>query len=102
MPISRVTQTHTYATTGNKTVTVTVTDKDGGAASNTFQVLVASTASTTSLTSSVNPSTFGQSITFTATVSPSSPTPSGTIQFTIDGVNFGTPVTLSGGSATSG
>src|SRR5439155_552485 len=58
---------------------------------------------TTAVTSSANPSCFGQAITFTATVSavaPGSGTPTGTVQFRIDGNNFGT-VTLSGGSATS-
>src|SRR5207237_10260234 len=58
---------------------------------------------TTAITSSGNPSCFGQAITFTATVSavaPGSGTPPGTVQFRIDGNNFGT-VTLSGGSAAS-
>ena len=60
--------------------------------------------SITALASSVNPSAYGQAVTFTATVSASAPgsgTPTGTVQFRIDGSNFGTPVTLSGGSATS-
>jgi len=59
---------------------------------------------TTAVASSQNPSSFGQSVTFTATVSPTAPgtgTPTGTIQFKVDGTNLGTPVTLSGGSATS-
>src|SRR5207244_9122927 len=50
-------------------------------------------------------SVFGQSVTLTATVAPVPPstgTPTGTVQFTIDGVNFGAPVTLVSGSATSG
>src|SRR5262249_24308599 len=62
-------------------------------------------ASTTVVTSAANPSVFGQSITLTATVTanaPGSGTPSGTVQFTIDGSNFVSPVSLSGGSATSG
>ena len=61
--------------------------------------------STTVIASSVNPSTFGQAVTFTATVSalaPGSGTPGGTVQFQIDGSNFGSAVTLSGGTATSG
>jgi hypothetical protein len=48
-------------------------------------------------------STYGQVVDFTATVSPVPPaqgTPTGTVQFQIDGSNFGNPVTLSGGSAT--
>src|SRR5207244_1796355 len=41
-------------------------------------------------------SVFGQSVTFTATVTPASGStaPSGTVQFVIDGSNFGSPVTL--------
>src|SRR5207247_3778697 len=61
-------------------------------------------STTTAVTSSANPSVFGQPVTFTATVSavaPGAGTPSGTIQFQTNGVNFGSPVTLSGGSATS-
>ena len=54
------------------------------------------------VSSSSNPSVAGQPVTFTATVSPVAPgsgTPTGTIQFVIDGTNFGGPVTMSGGSA---
>jgi len=53
-------------------------------------------SSTTNLSSSNNPSTFGKPVTFTATVSPSDAT--GTVTFTIDG---GSPkvVTLSSGKA---
>jgi Bacterial Ig-like domain (group 3)/Galactose oxidase, central domain len=62
-------------------------------------------ATTTALTSSANPTTLGQSVSFTATVTanaPGSGTPTGNVQFYIDGVAFGSPVTLSIGSATSG
>jgi hypothetical protein len=52
------------------------------------------------LTSSANPSDVGQSVKFTATVSPNDA--KGTVQFQIDGKNFGSAVTLSGGTATSG
>ncbi|MBI5031535.1 MAG: Ig-like domain repeat protein, partial [Chloroflexi bacterium] len=58
--------------------------------------------STTSLSSSPNPSTFGQTVWFTATVSALSPglgTPTGTVQFKDGSTNLGSPVTLSGGSA---
>ena len=55
----------------------------------------ASTA--TALTSSLDPSVFGQQVTFTATVSPFSG-PTGTVQF-FDGVNPLGTVALSGGSA---
>ncbi|HVM46634.1 MAG TPA: Ig-like domain repeat protein, partial [Candidatus Acidoferrum sp.] len=56
----------------------------------------------TTVASSVNPSIYGQTVTFTASVSPGSGgPPTGTVQFQIDGVNLGSPVTLSGGTATS-
>jgi uncharacterized repeat protein (TIGR01451 family) len=55
---------------------------------------------TTTVTSSHSAgSTYGQSTTFTATVSAGSGTPSGSVQFQIDSVNFGSPVALVGGSA---
>jgi Bacterial Ig-like domain (group 3) len=56
-----------------------------------------SAASTVTLGSSQNPSTQGQSVTFTATVSCSS-TATGTVTFTIDGA-VGASVTLSGAAA---
>ncbi len=61
------------------------------------QVNAGSTA--TVLASSLNPSSFGQPVTFTATVSSAAGTPTGTVTFTIDGTP-GAPVTLSGGVAT--
>ena len=61
-------------------------------------------ASTTStVTTSVNPAAVGQAINFTATVAvvlPGSGTPTGTVQFTIDGANTGSPIALSNGVAT--
>jgi titin len=54
-------------------------------------------ATTTSVISSLNPSNFGQSVTFTASVSGSNPT--GTVQFRDGGTNLGGPVTLSAGTA---
>ena len=53
---------------------------------------------TTSVSSSANPSTIGQSVTFTATVSGGS-SPSGTVTFKDGGTTLGTG-TVSGGSAT--
>ncbi len=44
-------------------------------------------ATTTTVTSSLNPSTFGQSVTFKAVVTPFEATPTGTVIFTIDGVS---------------
>jgi uncharacterized repeat protein (TIGR01451 family) len=56
---------------------------------------------TTTLISSLNPSVFGQSVTFTATVVPTTGvgTPTGTVTFFDNGVALGAPVALAGGSA---
>ena len=55
----------------------------------------------TTVVSSINPSVYGQPVTFTATVTPSSGTfdNGGSVQFEINSVNFGAPVSLSGGTA---
>jgi hypothetical protein len=57
-----------------------------------------SLATTTTLGASVNPSTAGQSVTFTAAVTGNSPT--GTIQFMDGGATLGAPVAMSAGLAT--
>jgi hypothetical protein len=52
--------------------------------------------------SSANTSLLNQPVTFTATVSPMAPgagLPSGTVQFQMDGINIGAPVTLVNGQA---
>jgi hypothetical protein len=59
---------------------------------------------TTTLLTSDHPSgsTYGQTVTFSATVSPAGPTaavPTGSVQFDIDGNPFGSPITLVNGSA---
>ena len=68
---------------------------------NTFQAVAAGgggpAATTTALNSSLNPSVVGQSVTFTATVTGSSPT--GTVQFKDGGSNLGAAVALTGTSA---
>lgn len=53
-------------------------------------------STTTDLTASTSSITVGSSVTFTATVSPStgSTAPTGTVQFAVDGTNSGTAVTL--------
>jgi len=61
-------------------------------------------STTTIITSSSNPSVYGRALSFTADVQPTSPEPdepSGTVQFVIDGVNFGPPDALVDGLATS-
>ncbi len=59
-------------------------------------------STTTAVASSLNPSTTGQAVSFTANVTSTAGTPAGTVQFSIDGTAFGSPVTLASGSATSG
>jgi Bacterial Ig-like domain (group 3) len=54
---------------------------------------------TTTVISNHNPSTNGQSVTFTATVSGSSGTPTGTVTFFADGAQIGAAQTLSSGQA---
>jgi hypothetical protein len=62
-----------------------------------FTQLVAGTNTTTTLASSLNPSTYGAAVTFTATVSPAAAT--GTVTFKKGTTTLGTG-TLSGGKAT--
>lgn len=95
----------TFALSGGLVITSTASVGDGfGAVGDTseFSACVTATGAaaptTTALASSLNPSTFGQSVTFTATVSGSSPT--GTVQFKDGATNLGSPVGLSSGSAT--
>ena len=82
----------TSSATGTAQVTATID-------SQTVPVLIEITGAI-AVSSSENPSTVGDTVTFTATVTPSTAT--GTVQFKIDGSFFGSPVPLSGGSATSG
>ncbi len=60
------------------------------------------TATTTTVSALPNPSLYGQSVTFTATITPSTGTfdNGGTVQFQVDGTNFDSPVTVSNGQAT--
>ncbi len=55
-------------------------------------------ATTTAVTSNLNPSIYGQAVTFSATVSSSGPTPTGTVTFKSGSATLGTG-TLSGGKA---
>ena len=71
----------------------------GSATSNqqTLNVTPATVATTTVVSSSLNPSTYGDSVTFTATVSATS-TPTGSVNFVIDG---GSPVAGTPGPTTA-
>src|SRR5688572_943510 len=62
-----------------------------------FSLVPNSTPTTTSLVTSGSPSIYGNSVTFTATVTPSTAT--GSVQFKDGLVNLGAPVTVSSGQA---
>jgi len=80
---------------GSHTITATFT---GGAAwagsSGTAAALIIQGVTTTAVTASPNPATFGQSITFTATVSSSAGVPSGTVKFTDGATTLATGVAV--------
>jgi uncharacterized repeat protein (TIGR01451 family) len=63
----------------------------------TFALTNSKAATTTAVTSSLNPSNLNQSVTFTATVSSTAGTPTGTVQFKDGGTNLGAPQALNGG-----
>ena len=72
--------------------------------SSATDVDVGQDGTSTSVGADNNPSVYGQTVTFTATVSAASPgsgTPTGTVQFQIDDSDYGSPVSLNGsGQAT--
>lgn len=85
---------------GTGSVDITVTTVGGtspATAADRFTYLSATT--TTALVSSQNPSSYGQSVTFTATLSSSGGTPTGTVTFNDGGAAIGTS-SLSAGVAT--
>ncbi len=95
----------TAGTKLNTTTAITSTEGGTGNPSNTATLTVNPATTSTTVASSLNPSVFGQSVTFTATVTDTSAgsiaQPTGSVQFVVDGVNFGSPVALTGASSTS-
>jgi hypothetical protein len=88
----------TLSTAGNYTITVTAIDNAGNQTQSSVNYTVTNMVmSTTSLISSLNPSIAGRSVTFTASVSSASGTPTGTIEF-LDGTTVLKTVTLKSGS----
>jgi len=95
----------TSTTAGAKTLTATYATDGNFAGSTSAGVshTVDAFGTTTTVSSSQDPSTFGQSVSFTAAVTSGGGTPTGNVQFVVDGSNFGLPVALNGsGQATSG
>jgi hypothetical protein len=88
--------------TGAGSCTITASQGGNGnynAAPNVPQSFnIAKAATTTAVSSSVNPSDFGQSVTFNATVTSSAGTPTGTVQFKDGGNNLGSPVNCVAGT----
>ena len=86
-------------TGGVHALTVTATNGVSPSATQSFTLTINDLRATTStaLMSSLNPSAVGQSITFTAAVTGQSPT--GTVTFTDGGNLIGSPIALSGSSA---
>jgi hypothetical protein len=91
--------THTYR------FTVSYVGSDVAGDNRDLVLTAQQTATNTAVTASANPSVLNQPITFTATITPAIPinlTPTGSVQFRIDNVNFGNPVALTtAGTATS-
>jgi hypothetical protein len=85
---------------GSRTMTAVYSGDDGsffGSTSPPLIEVVNKAGTTTTLMSSLNPSSFGQLVTFTATVSPAPPSvspptgPSGTVAFAVDGNPVASP-----------
>ncbi len=94
--VAKVTAAGTIINTATKTAENEV---DLNPVNDAASVSLNKAVTTTTLVSSVNPSTFGQSVTFTATVAAASGTPTGTVTFKRGAAVLGT-ATLSGGVAT--
>jgi hypothetical protein len=91
-------------TDGAPTLTVTDNDATSPLASATQkETITALPATTVAVTTSDSPSEFGEEVTFTATVAPVPPatgTPTGTVQFSVNGTATGAPVAVASGVAT--
>jgi hypothetical protein len=80
---------------GTHSLTIRATDNCGAITDASFLLTVTKRATTTTVTSSANPADFGQSVVFTATIaSTAGGTPTGTVQFKVDGASVGAPVAL--------
>ncbi len=97
-------QSTSNLSTGNHTVGAVYSGDsniNGGNATTRTQV-VGKAATTTTLTSNISPTVSGQAVTFTAEVDVLAPgvgTPTGGVQFTVDGNPYGTALPLSGDAA---
>lgn len=94
--------TFTPTAIGPATALLNFTDDSNGMPGSIQQCIISVTgvseSTSTALASSINPSSFGQAVTFTATVMSSGGAPTGTVNF-MDGASLLGTGTLSGGSA---
>jgi hypothetical protein len=85
-------------------ISATATAPDGSTSEFSLDVQAVKAVTATALSASANPSVYGQAATFSATVASTISgigTPTGSVQFVVDGMNFGQPVNLVNGSAIS-
>jgi virginiamycin B lyase len=89
------------ATVWDSTHTYRFTISYVGGTGNDVVLTARQTATTTAVTTSASSPVLNQNVTFTATITPASGggTPSGSVQFQVDGASAGGPVNLSGGQA---
>ena len=80
---------------GSTTVSAAMSGETNG----TTLTVTGKGTTTTVVSSSANPSSSAQSVQFTAAVTSACGTPTGTVQFSVDGSNYGSTVTLSNGTA---
>ncbi len=88
---------------GSHAITATYSgDNNFSSGPGMLSVTVVQAATTTVVVATPDPAVYGQTVFVQATVTTdaaSTATPAGTVQFEIDGVNYGSPVSLVGGSA---
>jgi hypothetical protein len=84
---------------GTRNAEISISDNGGGSPQLVPLSGTGAVATSTSVASSLNPSTFGQSVTFTATVTSSGGTPPGQVTFKDGSTTLGT-ATLASGKAT--
>jgi CSLREA domain-containing protein len=105
-PTGTLTYTSANNAVGSATITIVLQDNGGGtdtSAPQTVVINVAAGNTSTALISSANPAVFGDSVTFTATVtanSPSSGTPLGTVDFKDGATTIGSGTLDASGVAT--
>jgi subtilase family serine protease len=99
-----ISTTYSFTPTGYQTAYMyraVFTNSVGSVATIAATLTVTRTATSTALKSNNASPTYGQSVTFTATVTPASGSgETGTVQFVINGANVGSPVNLSSNTAT--